>query len=293
MNRLVLIIVLGLACSSRPMRLLVPDGASSDAPRADTSSTSGIVPSVSVSPSDEACALLPNGTITCWGNDYYPAPVGTFIALSAGSGYACAVRTDGTLFCWGGDTFGETSPPPGTFTSVRTGWDFACGIRTDGTLACWGNGAHGDTAPPAGTFTSISLASQHGGYDCGVRTDGTLACWGDRAKGETRLPEGRFTYVTVGSGSCPCGIRTDGTRACCEATSGGPAMITQCSAPPPTGPFVMLSGDYLLKSDGTVASWCPDPQFVPPSGTYVSISAGSTMACAIAADGTSACWTIR
>jgi hypothetical protein len=55
--------------------------------------------------------LQTDGTITCWGNEYYPAPTGTFIALSAGSGYACAVRTDNTLFCWGGDTFGETSPP--------------------------------------------------------------------------------------------------------------------------------------------------------------------------------------
>lgn len=290
MNRLALLTTLLLACSSRPLRLLPPDSGLRDTASGDSSAAAGIVPSVSVSPSDEACALQTDGTITCWGNEYYPAPTGTFIALSAGSGYACAVRTDNTLFCWGGDTFGETSPPPGTFTSVSTGWDFACGLKTDGTIKCWGNGANGDTTPPAGTFKSISLASRNDGYDCGIRTDGTLACWGNNARGETELTGGTFTSVNVGGGGCPCGVRTDGTFACCTVPAGAPRIV--CVQPPPTGPFVVISWGYLIKADGTIVSWCPNPVLAPPLGTFISVSVGSTMACGVRTDGTIYCWSI-
>jgi hypothetical protein len=245
---------------------------------------------VSVSLSDEACALQTDGTITCWGNEYYPPPSGTFISLSTSSGYACSVRSDSTLFCWGGDTFGETLPPPGAFTSVSTGWDFACGLKTDSTITCWGNGAHGDTTPPAGTFQSISLASTTDGYDCGVRTDGTLACWGNNGQGETQLPEGRFTSVNVGNGSCPCGVRTDGTVACFTAPVGFQEI--ECALPPPTGPFTMMSGAYRLKADGTIVTMCPSPRFPTPPGTFMSLSVGSRMACGVRTDGTIYCWSI-
>ena len=134
MNRLALLTALLLSCSSRPLRLLPPDSGSRGTASDDSSADAGIIPSVSVSPSDEACALQTNGTITCLGNEYYPAPTGTFTSLSAASGYACAVKTDNTLFCWGGDAFGETLPAPGAFTSVSTGWDFACALKTDGTF---------------------------------------------------------------------------------------------------------------------------------------------------------------
>jgi hypothetical protein len=259
----------------------------------DSSVSAGIVPSVSVSPSDEVCALLTDGTITCWGNEYYPAPTGTFISLNAGSGYACAVRSDRTLFCWGGDTSGETLPPTGTFSSVSAGWDFACGLTTDGTIACWGNSTYGDTTPPVGTFKSISLASRTDGYDCGVRTDGTLACWGNNAQGETQLPGGTFISVNVGGGGCPCGIRTDGTLACCKVLVGTPQI--DCALPPPTGPFNMISGDhyvYLLRTDGTIVNSCPGPQVALPWGTFMSVSVGSTMACGVKTDGSIYCWQI-
>jgi hypothetical protein len=296
MNRLVVLSTLVLACSSRPMRLLPPDAALPDAANddfatnVDSSASVGIVPTVSVSPSDEACALSKDGIITCWGNEYYSAPTGTFISLSAGSDFACAVKADGSLFCWGADGFGVTSPPAGSFTSVSTGWDFACALRTDGTIACWGNSAHGDTTPPAGTFKFISLAPSTDGYDCGVRSNGTLACWGNNAQGENKLPAGTFTSISVGRGDCPCGVRTDGTLACCKVPSGAPTV--ECSTPSPPGLFIMISGDFLLTADGTIVRTCPLSEFFTPTGTFTSVSVGSRMGCAVRADGTVFCWAI-
>jgi hypothetical protein len=58
----------------------------------------------------------------------------------------------------------------------------------------------------------------------------------------------------------------------------------------------MISGDdhhvYYFRTDGTIVEACPDPQVAPPSGTFISISVGSTMACGVRADGTIYCWSI-
>jgi hypothetical protein len=58
------------------------------------------------------------------------------------------------------------------------------------------------------------------------------------------------------------------------------------------GPFVMISWGYLIKADGTVVTWCPNPRLAPPAGTFISVSVGSTMACGVRTDGTIYCWPI-
>jgi hypothetical protein len=259
--------------------------ASGDAVENNASTPGGTFTSVSVGPADEACGVRTDGTVACWGNSYYPAPAGTFISVSAGDSWACGIRTDRTITCWGGDAFGDTIPPAGAFTSVTTGYDYACGLRTDGTIACWGDNAQGDTAPPAGTFKFISLGR---GYDCGVRTEGTIVCWGNNAADDNMtLPGGTFKSLGPGGG-CPCGVRTDGTIACCKVPSGAPQVV--CVTPLPSGPFASIIGDnYLLRTDGTIAESCASG-IAPPSGTFISVSVGSTMACGVKTDGTIDCW---
>jgi hypothetical protein len=251
----------------------------------NASSSSGTFAYVSVGPADEACGVRIDGTVACWGNSDYPAPAGTFISFSAGNGWACGVRTDRTLACWGGDSFGDTMPPAGAFTSVTTAYDYACGLRTDGTIACWGDNAQGDTTPPAGTFKFLSLGR---GYNCGLRADGTVACWGNNAAaGNMTLPGGTFKSLAPGGG-CPCGVRTDGTIDCCKVPSGAPQIV--CIAPRPSGPFTsIISGNYLLRTDGTIVESCASG-IAPPSGTFISVSVGSTMACGVKTDGTIDCW---
>jgi alpha-tubulin suppressor-like RCC1 family protein len=108
-----------------------------------------------------------------------------FASVSAGYQVACGLRTDGTIACWGDNYFGETTPPAGTFTSVSAGVYFACGLRADGTIACWGENTFGQATPPAGAFASVTA----GGYfACGLRTVGTIACWGDNSYGQATAP---------------------------------------------------------------------------------------------------------
>ena len=46
---------------------------------------------------------------------------GTVAQVSAGADYGCALRTDGTVACWGDNYFGQATPPADAFTEVSAG----------------------------------------------------------------------------------------------------------------------------------------------------------------------------
>jgi alpha-tubulin suppressor-like RCC1 family protein len=69
-----------------------------------------------------ACALLENGSIKCWGNNFaylqskdttftVPTKIDGFTksltSISIGLDHACAVMEDNTVMCWGGNLDGE------------------------------------------------------------------------------------------------------------------------------------------------------------------------------------------
>ena len=69
------------------------------------------------------CALKSNGTVWCWGNNYYgQLGDGTYvdknipvqvlnltnvIQISAGEDHTCALKSDGTVWCWGRNDEGQ------------------------------------------------------------------------------------------------------------------------------------------------------------------------------------------
>src|SRR5216110_2457788 len=91
---------------------------------------------------------------------------GTVAQVSAGADYSCALRTDGTVACWGDNYFGQATPPADAFTQVSAGGSHTCGLKTDGTLACWGNNYSGQATPPSGAFTEVSAGGSH---TCGLK----------------------------------------------------------------------------------------------------------------------------
>ena len=125
-----------------------------------------------------ACALLGDGTVSCWGRGLvpYPGPAGPttcaygtcvpapvavpglrdVIALSAGLEHACALRVDGSVACWGanadgglgdGTTTDAALPvdvkhlPPAA--AIAAGWGYTCALDADGGVWCWGRNLFG------------------------------------------------------------------------------------------------------------------------------------------------------
>ncbi len=161
------------------------------------------------------CALLSDGTITCWGeNDLglsasaapgIPATlvggVTDAVGMAIGGTFGCDLRSTGTVECWGLGPLGQ----PGTditsysaspvavsgLSDVRAlvaGWFHVCALRKDGTVACWGDNSSGqlgdgtrtDSPTPVEVsgLTGVASISTTAYATCALLADGSLRCWG-------------------------------------------------------------------------------------------------------------------
>ena len=260
-----------------------------------------------------SCAIQTDHSLWCWGDNAFgstgvgleagveilaPVRVGEerWNEVSAGGGHTCALREDATLWCWGnnaaaalGDATHETRDTPvqigvETWRAVSAGEVSTCGVRTDGSLWCWGanwggqvgDGTRGERVTPTlidGTraFRSVSVGL---GHACAV-TEGTghLWCWGTIGSATEpftlvpkRLhPEQPWARVVAGAGFT-CGL--SGGRVLCWGDDNSLGQL----------------------GDGTQSSR-PDPQIIASDRTdWILLAGRSHTMCAIAGDGTTACW---
>jgi len=145
-------------------------------------------------------------------------PATTAVSVSTGNAHSCALMADGTVTCWGYNGNGELGnnsttnssipvsvsgitglTPATTAVSVSTGNYHSCAVMADGTAQCWGyngNGQLGDSTTddspipvtvsgitgltPATTAVSVSTG---GNYSCALMADGTAQCWGYNGSG--------------------------------------------------------------------------------------------------------------
>ncbi len=160
-----------------------------------------------------------------------------------------AIKTDGTLWCWGYNYYGQLgdntqvnrSSPVQTvaygtnWRYVSCGYAFSAGIKTDGTLWLWGfngNGQLGDNTQTnrSSPVQTIARGNNWKQVSCGigtvmaVKTDGTLWGWGNGAYGnlgtnDTSVYSSPVQTVAYGTNwkqvSCSlynsAAIKTDGT----------------------------------------------------------------------------------
>ena len=170
-----------------------------------------------------ACALLDNGSITCWGATFAGQVVlgqgVTAVSISAGEAHICALLHDGDITCWGSNTFGElglgdttwrNTPDESvdlgsarTAISVEASGRSTCAILDNQTLKCWGinedgqlglgdNLHRGDGPNEMGdNLLAINLgASRHATsvsgslfHTCALLDNGTVKCWGSNYQG--------------------------------------------------------------------------------------------------------------
>ncbi len=130
--------------------------------------------------------MLDNGTVKCWGRDYYgqlgdgggntdlgappavPVDLGvgrTAAAIAAGSEHTCALLDNGTVKCWGSDHVGQ--------------------LGDGGTIPGTDLGAPPRQPRPArgraGHYRRHPAGSEH---TCALLDNGTVKCWGLDASGQ-------------------------------------------------------------------------------------------------------------
>jgi hypothetical protein len=109
-----------------------------------------------------ACAIKPDDTVTCWGDDVggntqVPADLGPVKDLAVATFNSCAIKLDGTPVCWGTKNYSDDPSrahpmPPGLkLKGIRAKMASYCGLQLDDTLVCWGDSKTGHVTIPPGT----------------------------------------------------------------------------------------------------------------------------------------------
>ena len=164
-----------------------PDAGSSNTDPCTTTpslvATGNVAVAEIVGGSGGACTRAVDGSVSCWGDDYFaeggvfPAPLAglvatparisgiagtpTAIAMSGAYGHGCAIGFFGNVYCWGSNFAGELGHP-----TAQSG-DDACIFG----IAC-NPGAQG-AMNASGTAVSVGQKSS-----CALHGDGTVTCWG-------------------------------------------------------------------------------------------------------------------
>lgn len=182
----------------------------------------GTAPQQVVAGMQHSCALRPNGTVACWGENgqnqmgdgttvdrLSPVTV-TGIAgarmIAAGADHTCALLAGGTVSCWGWNGAGElgdgttavrTTAVPvvglSGVVSIAAGNDHTCAVLANATAVCWGSNFFGQLGDGTTTGRLTPTAVQGltgvtaiaaGAHTCAVVDNGNVKCWGANSHGQ-------------------------------------------------------------------------------------------------------------
>jgi alpha-tubulin suppressor-like RCC1 family protein len=248
------------------------------------------------------------------------------VAIAArGGAHVCALLSDGTVTCWGADAKGQLGiggpdggddPQHGARPTRALGVSRAKEISTvgsnasgstcarldDGTVMCWGANDHGQLAlggsaatvdgdlhPIPTRITGLSGVTQIGvssAFGCAVVSGGDLDCWGHNSV--LQLGRGPLATSHAGIGKVSLGLRSviaaAGTRRNAFAISNDGELLSW------GGSSWDVAGT-LRDALGRVSSLSPDgtPTPIPSLGRVTNVSAGDGHVCAIAEE-TAYCW---
>jgi hypothetical protein len=191
-----------------------------------------------------SCAVLDDGSVSCWGEDTAwqvpkSVPIGSsekIVQLAPSGIGAMALFADGTVSQELPDGLGSWSPG-GKLTSVAGSRLDQCGVLENGTATCFGLG------PPAMTPGLVTL-DVGGGVEflCGLFVGGGVRCWGSFPSCEAH-EAGTTYWCDVASGSADQGF---------AALLGQPAVALAT-----VGGFDMCA----LLADGGVKCWSAFPSY--------------------------------
>ena len=265
---------------------------------------------------EHSCALLTNGGIDCWG-DNYAGQLGNGLAINhttptdvtglasgvtgvaLGSYHVCALANGGVK-CWGDNGFGQlgagtiiTSTPVEVsglstgVTAIDAGTLHTCALTDGGGVKCWGDNRSGQLGDGTTTnqFTPIDVSglssgvtsvSAGGQHTCALTNSGGVKCWGANYVGACDANTSLTPVDVCGLTSGVSAIAAGNDHTCALTEGGG----VKC-----------WGGNWAGQlGDGTTT-----PQPIPidviglTSGVK-SITAGLVHTCAVLSDNTIKCW---
>jgi alpha-tubulin suppressor-like RCC1 family protein len=232
------------------------------------------------------CALLSNGLVDCWGDDWMgQVGNGSFLSnspvfmvglpgvaeISAGGWHTCALLWNGTVECWGYNAEGQLGVDPTVDSNTCSS-----PAENGGPISC------SRTPVRVSGVTDAIALSAGGDHTCVLRSDGTVLCWGDTVGDGAMIasvPSIRLNAIATpvavpglvdaiaiaAGGSFTCALRSDGTVVCWGNNTDGQLGDGTTTSRPTARPVTGLSG-------------------------VVAISAGTAHTCALTFDGRVACW---
>ena len=274
----------------------------------------------SSSGSSHSCALHQDGTISCWGSNYY-SQLGNGTEEDSSVPVKVLGITDATAITTGEGKIGYT--------------DYSCALHQGGTISCWGhnddgqlgNGTEDKYVVPVEVVgitdaTAISLGDD---YSCALHQDGTISCWGDNEYDQLGNRRGRdlsvpgklasiadATAITT-SGWHTCALHQTGTISCWGNNYGVvPVQVAGISDATAITTSGDRDGDYehscALHQTGTISCWGNNyrgqlgngqsgenadssvPVQVEGITDATAISASGRHTCALHQTGTITCW---
>ncbi|MDP7003393.1 MAG: hypothetical protein QGG21_00005, partial [Candidatus Thalassarchaeaceae archaeon] len=238
---------------------------------------------VSVDAQLHTCAVLDNGSVSCWGynnngqlgdGSTTSSPTPVFVALPSGrtavavsvaaeagsyeTSHTCAILDNGSVSCWGANDEGQLGD--GTTTSTTTPV-FA-------------------TLPSGGTAVAISAGTQH---TCAVLDDGSVACWGYNNYGQLGDGSSSDSLVSLPSGSLATSVSAGHQHTCAVLDNGS----VYCWGENMEG---QLGDGSSYEVDGTISSSTPVNVALPSGRSATAVSAGGSHTCAVLDDGSVDCW---
>jgi hypothetical protein len=204
----------------------------------------------------DSCAVLDDGSVSCWGEDTpslvpTPVPVGStakIVQLTPASFGVMALFGDGTVSGRLPDGASLWNPG-GRLTSIAGSHIDQCGVLENGTATCL---MKGNNDPPAMTPGLVALDLVGDFFStCGLFVGGSVRCWGDFPSCVAH--EVWTTYW--------CDVASAGTDQGFTALLGQPAV-----ALPTAGGYDMCA----LLADGGIKCWSLFPSYCQfDNGTFV------------------------
>jgi hypothetical protein len=248
-------------------------------------------------------ALLPNGTLTAWGYNYYgqtnvPPGLDEVIGITAGQYFSLALRADGTVVGWGEYYDGADFVPisvPSVLTNVievAAGAGHGLALQGDGTVIAWGDDSFGQADVPLGLSNVVAIAGGERS-SFALLGDGTVVSWGQYFNGSifvpSFVPAGLTNVTDISSGAGHSVALLEGG----SVLAWGFAPYGQTNVPPGLTNVVSISAgenhSLALRTNATVIAWGSNlngQTNVPANATnVVQVAAGYYHGLAIAAEG--------